>query len=874
MNLKRMTLLGAVVAFVAVVGAGAFNAQPAAALTPSSKICTPSGGGTFPFNPVAFPTTLACELTLNSGTPLGIIPPGTVIQVTLFGGAATFTNVSYIGSCAGNVQVSTLAPTVFVGPGFTFPAGANAGAALGPTQFSLANSTYFVSVGGLIGCLDGTIRISEVITVPAAVAGGTIIQAVTPLAAFNPGGLAAANIVATGPGGVPLVLGVAPPVFGGVTPGGPFVVTITSNGCSVGTTFVVGTTVNTVAPGQTATCRFDLDDNEPGFLSASAGVPATTCVANTATFPTAVLAGGATALPASECVSSGLISAIFPATLAGIFFGNAGAGTTINVRCPAGNVSATNSCDFIDITFTTTTAAVVASVATVNLTYDPDVDAQNTTAGPVTFNVFTIVIAPINPNAFTPRVTCTTAASATIPGFTLGNALFGFGTGFNFPGQIGANQLLAVSVLPVPVNCTVTFFAGTGTTATQIAIPAGSFEVTSLQGALIDATGRLSTNLRIGCGGAPTGDLIPVTGAVIVDAVNSCVGITFSVAGTGVGLTEVRVRYEPRNATIAGITVQTFEIAFAVAFVAPQAVLDLTLAPNPVSAGGTSTVGTATSDGVATLTLNPTFGANVFRDPITNTPFLDPVTGLPLLLNTGSILNGSVIFTIDNTAIARFVGSGLSTLGTTTTPGVTNTVSAVASTSDTVIVRCGTLAQSLAVGVAGTVQASVSGLAPFFGGCRTASVGYRGIVAGSANITATFVPDLPGAVNSGNLAGLGLTTAAFTGFSSLNFGGFSPSSITRQLQVLDAPVVGNINLVRGCNNVSPTVTESVSAFIARAQNTTVISVFEYQAATNTFLGAPGPGAPAGAPGDLAGVTRLRPVFICVTGPGTLNQPAA
>jgi hypothetical protein len=76
----------------------------------------------------------------------------------------------------------------------------------------------------------------------------------------------------------------------------------------------------------------------------------------------------------------------------------------------------------------------------------------------------------------------------------------------------------------------------------------------------------------------------------------------------------------------------------------------------------------------------------------------------------------------------------------------------------------------------------------------------------------------------------------------------------------------------GCNNVSPTVTEAAAAYAARVNpSSALIAIWEHQAATNTFRGY----SPAsGAPNDLRVVTRLKPVFVCVTGPSVLKQPPA
>ena len=77
---------------------------------------------------------------------------------------------------------------------------------------------------------------------------------------------------------------------------------------------------------------------------------------------------------------------------------------------------------------------------------------------------------------------------------------------------------------------------------------------------------------------------------------------------------------------------------------------------------------------------------------------------------------------------------------------------------------------------------------------------------------------------------------------------------------------------RGCNNVTPTVTESVAAFAARVSPAgALVSIWEHQPGTTSFRAY---SPQAGAPSDLTQVTRLRPVFVCVSSPATLNQPPA
>src|SRR5262249_54652040 len=118
-----------------------------------------------------------------------------------------------------------------------------------------------------------------------------------------------------------------------------------------------------------------------------------------------------------------------------------------------------------------------------------------------------------------------------------------------------------------------------------------------------------------------------------------------------------------------------------------------------------------------------------------------------------------------------------------------------------------------------------------------------------------------------------------SGLAAINFfaPGIGPSVSVAVLQVAGVPPTGNVNLVRGCNNITPTVTESVAAHQARINPpNVVIATWQHNAATNAFAGAPGPASPASAAAvaDLTTVTRLVPVFDCVTGPAVLQQPPA
>lgn len=77
-------------------------------------------------------------------------------------------------------------------------------------------------------------------------------------------------------------------------------------------------------------------------------------------------------------------------------------------------------------------------------------------------------------------------------------------------------------------------------------------------------------------------------------------------------------------------------------------------------------------------------------------------------------------------------------------------------------------------------------------------------------------------------------------------------------------------LSRGCSNITPTVTESVTSFTARiSPQSALIALWEFSGSNREFAGW---FALPGAPADLTTVTRLRPVYICLRAPATLMQP--
>src|SRR5262249_16588836 len=110
---------------------------------------------------------------------------------------------------------------------------------------------------------------------------------------------------------------------------------------------------------------------------------------------------------------------------------------------------------------------------------------------------------------------------------------------------------------------------------------------------------------------------------------------------------------------------------------------------------------------------------------------------------------------------------------------------------------------------------------------------------------------------------------------------FSPQvgpSITATTLQVAAPVsAASVNLVPGCNNITPTVTEGIEAYNNRIDPRDVVySFWQFDTAGNRFLGAPGratQGSGARPVADLNGVTRLIPVFVCVRLAATLSQPA-
>jgi hypothetical protein len=287
-----------------------------------------------------------------------------------------------------------------------------------------------------------------------------------------------------------------------------------------------------------------------------------------------------------------------------------------------------------------------------------------------------------------------------------------------------------------------------------------------------------------------------------------------------------------------------------VGFVAPVVAPSLLLSPNPVVVGQT---GTATVRFNRTINCTGAFTTGFASTVPGSTTsiaggsvFIDPTTGQPIIFNLGSGLNGSVVLTIADTSVAQWATAVTPTnIASPQSTGFTDTVSQA-------VRRCGFFPTTGITAPFNQIVSTVGAgnLSNFFGGCDTVTATYRGVIAGVTNVTATFIPDLPGAF--GNTVNLNGSQAALLGL--FGPGGFTTSQ--RVLQVENAAPVGTVQLSRGCNNVSPTVSEAASAYAARvAPAAALVAIWEHQAATNTFRGF---SPQAGAPSDLAAVTLLAP----------------
>jgi hypothetical protein len=618
------------------------------------------------------------------------------------------------------------------------------------------------------------------LTIPAA---GTVVFTIAEAGAV--GGTTAESIqFSTGAPGAG-VLGTAVPLTGTNAP-----VTV-SAATTVATVSCAPVSINVGSGGTGSTCTLDLDDNDAFAETVSSG--------------TVTIAG--TALPTGTVLSA---QGQMGATLAGL-------------RCPsAGGTGLPQGCDNLVFNVISNTGSTVTGNVSVAVTYTPDLSTVNS---PLAGVAFANIVAVIQPVAAFVAPTAITIACGTPPAIIFS------------PGPIAAlpGTPIQIGILPTALACTVTPTPGS--------VAAGTIEVSSVNGALLDANGRITTNLRINCGD-PT--VITLNLGTTIDP-NTCQGVRFAVAGLNVGSVELRARYEPSNAASqAGVPER--ETAASVFFVAPNPCAgtvgcSLLLSPNPVTVGQT---------GTATMRFGREFLACG-----TGIICVDPTTGGPILVNQGSILNGQVVFTIADSVIATFVAAQ----PTATTPAPSSTTG-FTTTANQTIVRCGFFpTTTLPSGAVNTPF--IGGAAPlsnFFGGCETATATYRGVAPGLTAINASFIPDLPGA------------TGILSALPPANFPQQTTFQSSRTLEVIGAAPVGDVMLARGCNNVSPTVSEAASAYAARVNPAgALVALWEHQAATNTFRGwSPA----AGAPNDLAAVTRLRPVFVCTSGAATLAQPPA
>jgi hypothetical protein len=550
-------------------------------------------------------------------------------------------------------------------------------------------------------------------------------------------------------------------------------------------------------------------------------------------------------------VSSGSVAVTLTNALAGVVLANGT--TTQTFRCPSSGVTNTNdACSSITFTVASNTANLTGAF-TVTAAYTPDLpqfDNATTATFSLQLSNSLVVGTFLQPTGLI--ISCPSTSDNFAPQ----------GVPFNnpTPSQLSAVNVIALGVLPSTLICTVKGVGADGVTVLTNFAP-GTIEVSSVNGVLLDATGRFSADLRIGCdasGVINVGNTIAIPGSTI--SVNTCTGVSFAVSGVGVGNVELRARYEPSSvAAAAGI--QERETLANVGFIAPIIVPSLLLSPNPIAVGAT---GTATVRFNRSINCQAAFNTGLLAPPSLTginggNVCIDPTTGQPIIFNFGSTLNGNVILTISDTTIAQWNEAVTPTnIASPQSTGFTSTVAQV-------VRRCGFFPTTGIVSTGGQFPSVTGSLSNFFGGCDTVNAVYKGITAGFTNISATFIPDLPGAF--GNATGVTAPAAAFLGL--FANGSFATSS--RVLTVENAAPSGLVQLARGCNNVSPTVSEAATAYAARVSPAAaLVAIWEHQAATNTFRGfSPLPAAPS----DLAAVTRLRPVFVCVSGAATLDQPA-
>lgn len=501
------------------------------------------------------------------------------------------------------------------------------------------------------------------------------------------------------------------------------------------------------------------------------------------------------------------------------------------------------------------TFSVSGNVVTVNATAPCSSLTISETVSGLTANTTntvtqTVTLSGANTGTVTASTTVTTPAA---PTFTITCASTSGApaiTAFNtfLPATPPTPSIVAVGVVPATVACAVNLTS----------LDPGVVEISSVNGLLVSSSGTLTTNLRIPCG----------TSGVA----GSCTGsIGFAVASGGVGFVTVQARYEPAPTS----TSTERETSAVIAFVAPPVIMSLSLNPSPVAVNAT---GTAT----ATFFVAVSCGGGAAPATPTTTILIpagacvDVTTGAVITaVPSSSVLNGTVLFSIDNTAIARWTGAPVSGSPITAPPAAAPSATGFTTSPNQVAVRCGFF--STGTGTTNAFGNSVAGvflpfpgsLSQFFGGCTSVQAQYIGVAPGAATVSAQFIPDLPGA-----LANVPFLTTSSTAPVNPLFGFIGAGNIvsTRTLEVTGAAPSGKVDLTRGCNNVSPTVTEAAADYAKRiSPSGALVAIWEHQAATNTFRGW---SPQAGAPNDLAQVTRLRPIFICVSGSATLDQPAA
>ncbi|MGD9891384.1 MAG: hypothetical protein AB7R89_25055 [Dehalococcoidia bacterium] len=580
----------------------------------------------------------------------------------------------------------------------------------------------------------------------------------------------------------------------------PFTTTISTGGCI---NDADGSPVSSLNLGvnETAdiTCRLDIDDNSTTPELVSSGVVSVTLGQSTASSPIIV---------AFDLVSGSVSGSV--------------TGATGNVRCGAQNTL--ESCDDVFVGLTLQGRAgpngqlPFTQNITVTASYTPDNPQENLPANLVATTLVTVVTQTttagfVNGDTFVIR--CPTALNpglANVPQLT--------------PGQIGGvGSAIAIGILPQALICEAVFLTtnDAGQLVVQNVAP-GTIEISALSGSLVDLAGRLTTNLRIGCG---TGTNVSEDLTTVNP--NTCQGVRFGVLGIGVGFVELRARYEPSSAAAAA-GIREREATATVGFIAPAVTLNLSLSPNPVAVG---------QNGTATLRFNRNF---FFGDTL----LIDPTTGLPIAINFGSPLNGTVRFQSSNTAVAAFTGAETTTTGSSTV------------TTGEAFARCGGETAVITGGV----------LSDFFGGCDQVAVGYRGITPGDSQISATFVPDLPNAFGLTATGTVASPTSTLSGLFNLATG-IASNTTSRNLRVEGVGPATTVRLVTGCNNVVAPAAETVQQVAARVDPASAaVSIWKQVPGTTQFQGAAvGANVPAGV-SNLTNVNALDAIFVCVSAAAT------